>query len=70
MQNREHAAEPSASPARSPADPPLILIVDDEEPIAETLALIVHDAGYAPMLARNGRQALVSWRARTGRRWC
>lgn len=58
MHSREHAAEPSASPARSPADPPLILIVDDEESIAETLALIVHDAGYAPVVASNGRQAL------------
>lgn len=58
MHNREHVAEPSTSPARSPTDPPLILIVDDEEPIAETLALIVHDAGYAPMVASNGRQAL------------
>ena len=36
----------------------LVLIADDEAPIAETMALIVEDAGYMPLLAAHGRQAL------------
>ncbi|GAC1455254.1 MAG: hypothetical protein PVSMB4_15790 [Ktedonobacterales bacterium] len=36
----------------------LVLIAEDEEPIAETMALVVEDAGYMPLLAAHGRQAL------------
>lgn len=39
-------------------DQPLVLVVEDEESIAETLALIVEDVGYTPIIARNGREAL------------
>lgn len=41
----------------------LILIAEDEEPIAEALSFIVEDAGYTPMIATNGRQALELARA-------
>lgn len=36
----------------------VVLIADDEEPIAETLALIVEDAGYASITALHGGAAL------------
>lgn len=36
----------------------IVLIAEDEETIAETLALIVEDAGFTPLVARNGREAL------------
>ena len=36
----------------------LVLIAEDEEPIAELLAYVVQDAGYAPLVASHGRQAL------------
>lgn len=37
---------------------PIVLIVEDEVPIAEVVASVVADAGYTPMVAQNGRQAL------------
>lgn len=37
---------------------PLILIVDDEAPIAEALALMVEDAGYTALTAFRGRVGL------------
>lgn len=36
----------------------VVLIAEDEEPIAETLALIVEDAGFTAIVAHNGRDAL------------
>lgn len=36
----------------------LVLIAEDEEPIAEAIALIVEDAGYTPLVAAHGKQAL------------
>ena len=36
----------------------LILIVDDEAPIREVLAAVLHDLGYRTVVARHGRQAL------------
>ena len=36
----------------------LILIVDDEIPIAEILAEFVRELGYIPLVAYNGQQAL------------
>ena len=36
----------------------LILIAEDEQPIAEALAMIIEDAGYAtPLIAAHGKQA-------------
>jgi two-component system chemotaxis response regulator CheY len=39
-------------------EPWLVLIVEDEEPIATALSFIVEDAGYVPLIAMHGRQAL------------
>ena len=36
----------------------LVLIVDDEAPIAEALALIIEDAGYRAVTAYRGQEAL------------
>lgn len=36
----------------------IVLIAEDEETIAETLALIVEDAGFTALVAYNGRDAL------------
>lgn len=49
-------AEDMASPADSVA--PLVLIAEDEEPQAEILVFVVREAGYTPIVAHNGRQAL------------
>jgi DNA-binding response OmpR family regulator len=35
-----------------------VLVAEDEETIAETLAMIVEDAGYLALVARDGREAL------------
>jgi two-component system chemotaxis response regulator CheY len=40
------------------AEPILILIADDEEPVVEMLATFVADLGYMPLVAQNGQQAL------------
>ena len=34
----------------------VVLIVDDEAPIAEALALIIEDAGYSTLIAYRGRE--------------
>ncbi len=44
--------------------PALVLIAEDEEPLAETVALAVREAGYTPLIALHGRQALELARAR------
>ncbi len=38
--------------------PALVLIAEDEEPIADALAMIVADAGYRAVLAPHGKRAL------------
>ena len=38
--------------------PAVVLIAEDEEPVAETVAYVVEDAGYTPLVATHGRQAL------------
>jgi len=45
-------------------NPFLVLIAEDEEPIAEAIAFLVEDNGYIPLVANNGRQALELARAR------
>jgi CheY-like chemotaxis protein len=47
----------SATTEKIPS-PPLVLIVEDEKPIAESLKLIVVEAGYSATVAANGRAAL------------
>ncbi|HVA92317.1 MAG TPA: response regulator [Chloroflexota bacterium] len=49
--------------ARPLADLPLVLIVEDEEPLAEMVAVIVREAGYRSVVARHGREALKLARA-------
>ena len=44
--------------------PGLVLIAEDEEPIAEVVATVVEDAGYTPLLAAHGREALELARAK------
>lgn len=46
------------------ADPAVVLIAEDEEPIALALSFIVEDAGYLPLIASNGQQALELARTR------
>lgn len=41
-------------------DIPCVLIVDDEDAIAEALSMLVEDAGYRPVIAQNGRAALAA----------
>jgi CheY-like chemotaxis protein len=36
----------------------IVLVAEDEETIAETLSLIVEDAGFTAIVAHNGREAL------------
>lgn len=36
----------------------VVLIAEDEVTIAETLAMVIEDAGYMPIVARDGREAL------------
>lgn len=36
----------------------VVLIADDEEPIAQALSMIVEDYGYQALIATNGKQAL------------
>ncbi len=36
----------------------LVLIAEDEEPIAEVVSMVVEDLGYTPVVAVHGRQAL------------
>lgn len=42
----------------SHAATPLVLIVEDEEPIALALSLIIEDAGYAALYTTDARKAL------------
>lgn len=50
-----HSAIESARDAQERID---VLIAEDEESIAETLAMLVEDAGHTAAVALNGRQAL------------
>jgi CheY-like chemotaxis protein len=41
----------------------VVLIVEDEEPIADALAFLVEDCGYVPLRASHGKEALALARA-------
>ncbi len=43
--------------------PPIVLIAEDEEPIAQAIAFIIEDLGYTPEIAHHGKQALELARA-------
>lgn len=45
-------------PKRPGTDRTLVLIAEDETPIADALAFIVEDAGYRAVVAQHGREAL------------
>lgn len=50
--------EARASATNAPAASRLVLIVEDEELIAELIADVVVDAGFTPLIAFHGRRAL------------
>jgi CheY-like chemotaxis protein len=47
-----------------PPEPYLVLIAEDDEPLAEALALVVADAGYTALRAAHGREAFDLYRQR------
>jgi two-component system response regulator VicR len=59
MSHNVSAALEQAMPAS-----PLVLIVEDEEQIADIVSLIVQGAGYTPLVAFNGRHGLELARTR------
>lgn len=64
--NLRHAREPRATGeliGASENASSLVLIAEDEEPIASALILVVEDAGYASIVATHGREALDLCRA-------
>lgn len=46
------------TPRAAPSPPSVVLIVDDDRPIADYVAVVVADAGYTPLVATRGAQAL------------
>ncbi len=57
-------AATSTQHAEEAMEPALVLIAEDEEPLAETVGFIVREAGHTPLIALHGRQALELARAR------
>lgn len=51
-------APPAGSANAVEAVRPIVLIVEDEEPIAEALAYVIEDAGYIAMVAPHGKAGL------------
>lgn len=43
---------------RATEPPAIVLIAEDEEPISSVLAMIVADAGFRPLTAMHGKEAL------------
>jgi len=43
---------------RTSTVPALVLIVEDDPPIADLIAAVVEGAGYEPLVATHGRQGL------------
>lgn len=66
--SEEAPGEPTRQPAavmpERASSTPLILIADDEDSIAETIAMLVEDAGYLPLIATHGKEALELARTR------
>jgi CheY-like chemotaxis protein len=61
---RNELGRPEQQPAMDTShQPDLVLIVEDEPPIAEALALIIEDSGYTTIIAVHGREALELARA-------
>lgn len=55
---RSTGAAESLRPPTESGTSKLVLVVDDEAPLAEAIAFIVEDAGYEVITARHGREAL------------
>jgi two-component system, chemotaxis family, chemotaxis protein CheY len=56
---RSHREEQDATTSlQDDTERPIVLVAEDEETIAETLAMIVEDAGYSAIVAYDGREAL------------
>lgn len=53
-----------ASVAQQDSPHQIVLIAEDDEPIALALSLIVEDAGFVPVVAADGREALALAHAR------
>ena len=53
-----HEQEEASRPPGTPSAHGPILIADDEGPIVETLAFLARAAGFTPVVASHGRQAL------------
>jgi hypothetical protein len=49
------SAMTSGVPVADAVGPALVLIAEDEEPLAETVAFAVREAGYTPLVALHGR---------------
>ena len=60
----EQPAVASARDGEAKQDIALVLIAEDEVPIAEALAYIIKEAGYESICAGNGKQALEIMRTR------
>lgn len=45
-------------PQHDPTAPLVVLVAEDEAPIAQAIGIVIEDAGYLPVLAAHGRQAL------------
>jgi CheY-like chemotaxis protein len=45
-----------------PPQPYLVLVAEDDEPVAEAIALLILDAGYAVLRAAHGREAFELYR--------
>lgn len=58
-QRRQVDVASDGADSKSPAERQVVVLVaEDEETIAETLAMIVEDAGYLAVVAHDGREAL------------
>ncbi len=63
ISDEEERSPDEAQDADSEQEPALVLIVEDEEPIAEALTYIIEEAGYRSAAAENGKQGLEIARA-------
>ncbi len=57
MSEREHRETPSRQ-ARDSKDKPVVLVIDDESGILETLEILLRNEGFAPHVAMGGRAGL------------
>lgn len=63
-QMEEHMSTDDKTVAPQGPEPGLVLVVDDEATLADAVAMLVEDAGYAALVAYTGQQGLELARAR------